>query len=176
MPVSCRAPSASGVGAGAVTSLSLKAILPTYVPTTWTTSALSVKTSTLVGPVGKGAAGPPTTTGAPGSSAQSPTALLRRLLPRQTPLLQRSEREHSVPSSHTVPVGSVASTQPLVESQVLVWQVLAGGGQNTPPPPPHAPVPLHTSPAVQASTSLHLVPEGAKGLEQPFCASHVPAK
>ncbi len=43
--------------------------------------------------------------------------------------------------------------------------MLAGGGQTTAPPPPHVPL-VHTSFAVQASVSLHLVPSTLAGFEQ----------
>ncbi len=118
MPTVCPARSDSVCGTGAP-SLSLKAMSPTYVPTMCAFSALSVKMSTLVGPVelGTGILG---VTGAPGSSVQSPGKLSRLTEGRQTPVVQRSTSEHWLPSSHSVLSFLLASTQPLAESHVLV--------------------------------------------------------
>src|SRR5262245_44871358 len=92
----------------------------------------------------------------PGSSAQSPFTLARRLPPLHWPLPHVSVREHSLPSSQGVPAGCSLVRQPSAELQLANRHWLAGGGQTTAPPPRQVPAPSQVSPLVQASTSSHL--------------------
>ncbi len=79
----------------------------------------------------------------------------------------------AIPSLQSVP-----SLLVTVHAGVPLHERVTQGGElaQTMRVPPHAPAPLHWSPQVQRSPSVHGVPVGAGGLEQvPVAGLQVPA-
>src|SRR3990172_8078421 len=73
-------------------------------------------------------------------------------VPPQTPAVHTSPLVQALPSLHTVPLATLVNTQPVAGSQVSVVQGMLS--LQTIPVPAHTPA-VHTSPEVQALSSLH---------------------